>query len=75
MDIALKYKIAERIIQSEDDTMLNEVKTLMGLADGDFWNELPNEVKQAIDTAKAQLNRGEGIPHEQVMAEFRSKYL
>ena len=27
MDIELKYKIVEKIIQSNDDTLLNEIKT------------------------------------------------
>jgi hypothetical protein len=75
MDIALKYKIAEKIIQSDDDTMLNEIKALIGVSDGDFWNELPQEVKTAIEAAKTQLDNGEGIPHEQVMAEIKSRFL
>jgi hypothetical protein len=36
MDIISKYQIVEKIIQSDDEAMLNEVKSLLGLADGDF---------------------------------------
>ncbi|WP_028297468.1 hypothetical protein [Olivibacter sitiensis] len=41
MDAALKYKIVEKIIQSEDDAVLNKIKSLLGIQDKDFWHELP----------------------------------
>lgn len=75
MDIALKYKIVEKIIQSNDDNLLNEIKSLIGLSETDFWTEIPVEVKQAIHKAKGELDRGEGTPHAQVMTEVRSRFL
>lgn len=75
MDIALKYKIVEKIIQSNDDSLLNEIKSLVGLSEADFWAELPGEVKQAVVKAKEELERGEGIPHLQVMAEVKNRFL
>jgi hypothetical protein len=75
MDITLKHKIAEKIIQSEDDVLLNEIKSLVGLSENDFWDELPAEVKMAINQAKAELDRGEGVPHDEVMNEIKSRFL
>jgi hypothetical protein len=75
MDIGLKYKIVEKIIQSEDDTLLNEVGAILGLPYVDFWAELPDHVKLSINEAKAQLDRGEGIPHEEVMSEMKKRFL
>ncbi|WP_295792510.1 hypothetical protein [Mucilaginibacter sp.] len=75
MDIVIKQQIAEKIIQSDDDFLLNEIKSLVGLSDDDFWDELPSEAKQAINIAKAELDRGEGIPHNEVMAEMKSRFL
>ncbi len=40
MDITLKYKIVEKIIQSDDENLLNAIKSLIGLSD-DFWTEVP----------------------------------
>lgn len=74
MDITLKYRIVEKIIQSNDDTLLNEIKSLVGLSEGDFWKELPQEVKQAVNKAKAELDRGEGVPHVQVMTEMKNRF-
>lgn len=75
MDRALKYQIVEKIIQSNDDNLLNEIKSLLGLSESDFWGELPIEVKQAINQAKGELDRGEGIPHPQVMSEIKNRFL
>jgi len=75
MDIALKYKIVEKIIQSEDDVLLNEVGAILGVPQTDFWHELSEEVKQSINDAKAQLDRGKGIPHDKVMAEIKERLL
>lgn len=75
MDIELKYKIAEKIIQLNDDTLLNEIKSLVGLSNGDFWSDIPVEIKQAINSAKNELDRGAGIPHTQVMADIKSRFL
>lgn len=75
MDNSIKYKIVEKIIQSNDESLLNEIKSLVGLSEGDFWADLPAEVKQAVDKAKGELNRGEGLPHSQVMAEVKNRFL
>ncbi len=75
MDIQLKHQIAEKIIQSNDDFLLNEIKSLIGLSEGDFWEELPIEVKHGINKAKAELDRGEGIAHDDVMLEIEKRFL
>ncbi|MBA3987055.1 MAG: hypothetical protein H0X63_10890 [Flavobacteriales bacterium] len=75
MDIILKYRIVEKIIQIEDELVLNEIKALLGLSEKDFWEDLPEEVKESINVAKAELDKGEGVPREEVMEEVRKRYL
>ncbi|RZA03405.1 MAG: hypothetical protein EOP47_03070 [Sphingobacteriaceae bacterium] len=75
MDISLKYKIVEKIIQSEDDVKLNEISSILGVQESDFWTSLPDEVKKSIDKAKAELDSGQGIAHQQVMADVRKRFL
>ena len=53
----------------------HEIKSLAGLPEPDFWNDVPAEVKQAIEQVKDELNGGEGIPHSQIMAEIRDRFL
>jgi len=75
MDIALKHQIAEKIIQSDDEALLNEIRALVGLSERDFWADLPQEIKDAINEGKAELDRGEGIPHNEVMTDVRARFL
>ena len=75
MDIKQKNKIVEKIMQSEDDVLLNEIDSLLTGSKHDFWNDLPGAIKRSIDQAKTELDSGEGIPHQQVMSEIKARYL
>jgi gas vesicle protein len=75
MDNSLKYKIVEKIIQSNDENLLNEIKSLIGLSETDFWTEIPEEIKKSINKAKEELNRGEGLAYDDVMDEIKSRFL
>lgn len=44
------------------------------LAEDEVKYEFTPEDIEAIEEGVAQLRRGEGIPHEQVVAEMRAKY-
>ena len=74
MDASLKYKLVESIINTNDDTVLLEIQALLQINKSDFWNDLPDELKDGINEAKAELDRGEGIPHDQVMKEIKSLF-
>lgn len=74
MDISLKYKIVEKIIQSNDDKILNQIKALLNVPEPDFWDDIPENVQKAINEAKAQLDRGEGIAHSQVMTDVKKRF-
>jgi hypothetical protein len=75
MDSVLKHKMVEKIMASNDEALLEEVKQLLGLADGDFWNDLPESTKQSIQRGLEQSQKGETIPHEKVMADIKSRFL
>jgi len=48
---------------------------MLDIPKNDFWDVLPDEVKQAIDKAKDQMDRGEGIPHDEVMVRMKQRFL
>ena len=75
MDTELKHKIAEKIIEINDDDLLDEIKALVGLSERDFWNDIPLAVRHAINKAKDQLDNGEGVPHADVMADVKARFL
>jgi hypothetical protein len=55
--------------------MIVDKEFLEESASYDFWDELPAEVKQAINVAKAVLDRGEGIAHNEVIVEMKNRFL
>jgi hypothetical protein len=45
------------------------------LSENDFWVDVPEVVKQNIQKAKEQLDRGEGIEHTEIMAKMKARFL
>ena len=77
-----KLWLIDQIAKITDERLISTLKSLLEFpsqqskteADKDFWDELSKGQKQQIEKSIRQLDNGEGIPHEAVMTEFRSKY-
>ena len=72
----LKSSLHTLIDTINDSKTLNAIFTLLSNKSKsvDFWDELSAEQKAEIDASIAEADRGELIPHEQVMKEIRAKY-
>lgn len=75
MDIAVKYRLLEKLIQLNDDVILDQVKAILGESNNDFWDELDSRTKTSIERGKTQSKNGETRPHETVMNEMKAKFL
>ncbi|CAG5016504.1 hypothetical protein DYBT9275_05569 [Dyadobacter sp. CECT 9275] len=51
-----------------------EIQEKLKLSDADFWEELPEHVKEGITRGQKQALAGETKSHDEVMAKF-TKYL
>ena len=75
MDIAVKYKIISKIINSNDEHVLNAVKSLLKIDDEvDFWEELSMDDRAAIDEGLAQLDKGQFVSQEAVRDEIIKRF-
>lgn len=74
MENSLKHKIVEKIIQSNDETLLQEIQALVGLSESDFWNHLSTHVQEDLELSKAEFDAGAGIPHDKVMQDVRNQF-
>ena len=83
MDVrAEKLWLIEQVSKITDERLIQALKDLLEFASQpqktpaatDFWDELSEAQKRRIELSIQQLDDGEGIPHEAVMAEFRSKF-
>jgi hypothetical protein len=75
MDIAVKYRIISEIINSNDEHVLNAVKSLLNIEDEvDFWEGLSAEDRAAIDEGLEQLDKGQHMSHESVREEIKNRF-
>ena len=75
MDIqATKIELAQRLLSETSEVVLQKIKDILLSEKTDWWDEISEEEKQAIDEGLAELDRGEGISHDQVMNEIQAKY-
>lgn len=75
MDTAVKYRIISEIINSNDERVLNAVKSLLNIEDEvDFWEELSSEDRAAIDEGLEQLDKGQYVSHESVREEINKRF-
>lgn len=75
MDIAIKYRIISEIIKSKDERVLNAVKSLLNIEDEvDFWDELDEDDRAAVEEGLEQLDKGQYVSHESVRAEIKNRF-
>lgn len=59
------------LLDTEDESVLNQIKSILeSQYSGKAYLEWDDEVKADVEEALAELERGEGIPHNEVMSEF-----
>ncbi len=74
MDITTKYNIVAKIINSTDETFLSSIKSLVNTDSNDFWIDLSEADKNAINIGLDQLNEGKFHTHESVQKTIKSKF-
>lgn len=76
MNVKEKYRIVEKIILTNDDSILEEVKDLLGIDEqGDLWNALPDSVKETIKESLKQSEAGKLHSNEEVMNDIKSRFI
>lgn len=73
MDRATKYQLVEKLVNTEDEVILEQIKAILNEDDSDFGASLSEETRNGIQQGRAQIKNGETISHEDVMAEARNR--
>ena len=77
--IELKSELINLIESIEDNKILSAIYVLLTKQQFkierkvDFWDELPEDVKNDIDEAIDEAKRGEGISHKEAMRQIKEK--
>lgn len=72
---AKKLELVQMILNTEKPTVLAKVEAVFKKEKGaDWWDEISEGEKEAINQSIAEADNGQLIPHAKVMEEVRAKY-
>jgi hypothetical protein len=72
MDIqTTKIDLIHWLTELQDTEVLRQIVNIR--SGKDWWDDISEQERLAIDEGIAELDRGEGIPHEEVMKQVRNK--
>lgn len=66
-----KLEIVDRVIHTNDQSVIRKLRKVLDEADKDFWDELPVEIKKAIGKSIDQADRGEVLTHQVAMKRLK----
>ena len=66
-----KIQLTKALLNVDSGKILNHIKAVLSAYKTDLWDELSDDQKNSVKKAKAQLSRGEGKTHEQVMKKYK----
>lgn len=70
-----KLELVQLIINTEKPSILAKVEAILKKEKAsDWWDEISPEERKLIDKGLAEADKGELLPHEEVMKEVRTKY-
>lgn len=71
MDIqAEKLNIVQTIVNTNDETLIMDLKTFLSGRKADWFDELDEEQQKDILEGLAEADRGETVPHAEVVKMF-----
>jgi len=67
---AEKLEIVRMLLNTNDKTLIQEVKTLFKSREADWWDEMSGEQKETILEGIAQADQGQTVSHEEAVKLF-----
>jgi hypothetical protein len=65
-----KIALAQKILSSDNISMIKQLETVYESNQTDFWDELTEQQKLSVMRAKQQVLNGEVTPHKEVMSKY-----
>jgi len=74
MDIkATKLALVQSILDTKEEAILEQIKLIFDSSRHDWWDAISDENKNTIEEGINQLNRGEGILHDEANRRIKQK--
>jgi len=75
MDLqARKLELIQLLSLTTNESLIARIESLIKAEDTDFWDEIPQELKDSIERGLAQADAGKTKPHSEVQKMY-SKWL
>lgn len=65
-----KLEIVRMLLNTNDQSLIQEVKALFRSRQADWWDEVDEQQKQVILEGLAQADRGQTVPHQEAVKMF-----
>ena len=69
-----KIELLKLILETESEEIIQEIKGVFKRQETDFWNDLPDAVKESINRGLADVEANRVHKHEDVMQEIKARY-
>ena len=69
-----KLELMKLLLETESKEVINEIKAVFKKRGSDFYDDLPQSVKDDIEISIKQIEAGEVYDHEWVMQDIKNKY-
>ena len=70
---AEKLELIERIIQLENQDILQQIKEMLTEPSSDWWEQINEQEKNAIEVGLKQAEQQEGIPHQEALQQIQAQ--
>ncbi len=64
---AEKLAVIERIIQLDNEEILQQIKEMLTEPSTDWWEQISEQEQNAIEIGLKQAHQEEGIPHQEAL--------
>lgn len=62
-----KLELTKKLLNTKDKDLINHIKAVFETQPEDWWDSLPEDVKNSVERGLKQAEKGKGTPHEEVM--------
>jgi hypothetical protein len=69
-----KIELVKRLLDTDDESVIRQVKDIFESHEKDFWNDLPGHVKAGIEKSRKQAKIGSFTPNDNVIKNMLNIY-
>ncbi len=73
IDSQEKYTIIEKVVRTEDQAVLNQIKEILEFSEEDFWKDINPALKASLKRGIDQSEKQEGISHDEVVNNLKNR--